>query len=730
MSRKKNKKNKKENSSQFFDDFRLHPETKKSVWAVVFIGVAIILFLASFKSAGPFGNFAYAVFEKLFGLGYYLLPLIFLIMAGVFLASERRRIYAVTFLGAAMFVLAGLGLIDIIFPGQGGLTGETIGFLEIIFGYWAAIIVALIIIIISLIVIFNFQIKIPKKLKSNEGDKETLEKVEVAKVEEAISATGGGNNNEEVELEKEAEQISIKEGIAQVIGFKQKKSALIGNSSVNYIAPPLDLLRSSVEKPTVGDLRASANIIKRTLEGFGISVEMGEINIGPKVTRYTLKPAEGVKLSRITALNSDLALALAAHPIRIEAPIPGKSLVGIEVPNKSPSIVRLRTLLEAPGYTETQNPLIFPLGRDVMGSAIFTDISKLPHLLVAGATGTGKSIFIHSAITSLIYRNSPQNLRFILIDPKRVELSTYENIPYLLSPVITEGKKAILALKWAISEMERRYDLLLAEHSRDIYSYNQKIGHLKEKTLPYIIIFIDELADLMATYGKELEAMIIRLSQMARATGIHLIVSTQRPSVEVITGLIKANITARVAFQVASQVDSRTILDAAGAEKLLGRGDSLFISADTSKPKRIQGPFISEKESERVVAYLKEKGQKLLGEDYGYDPELSEMLTQDFSSSEETLFDVGDDELYQEAYDVVVKAGKASASLLQRHLRVGYARAARLLDLLEARGVVGPSQGAKPRDVFYAKEGFSDQSPDSLKPESDFEKDNQDEANR
>src|SRR3989344_2667702 len=342
MSRRKNKKNKKENSSRFFDDFRLakgearyerlHPETKKSVWAVVFIGIAIILFLASFRSAGPFGNFAYVVFEKLFGLGYYLLPLIFLIMAGVFLASERRRIYAVTFLGAMMFVLAGLGLIDIIFPGKGGLTGETIGFLEIIFGYWAAIIVALIIIIISLIVIFNFQIKIPKKLKSDE-DKEALEKIEVEKVEEAISVSSSGNNKE-AEPEKEEEQIAIKEGIAQAIGFKQKKSALIGNSSVNYVAPPLDLLRSSIEKPTVGDLRASANIIKRTLEGFGISVEMGEINIGPKVTRYTLKPAEGVKLSRIIALNSDLALALAAHPIRIEAPIPGKSLVGIEVPNK------------------------------------------------------------------------------------------------------------------------------------------------------------------------------------------------------------------------------------------------------------------------------------------------------------------------------------------------------------------------------------------------------------
>ena len=417
-------------------------------------------------------------------------------------------------------------------------------------------------------------------------------------------------------------------------------------------------------------------------------------------------------------MHKDLALALAAHPLRIEAPIPGKSLVGIEVPNKTPSMVRLRSLLESSNYGESSAPLVFRLGRDVMGSAIMADISKLPHLLVAGATGTGKSIFIHSMITSLIYRNSPQNLRFILIDPKRVELSAYESIPYLLSPVILDGKKAIMALKWATQEMERRYDLLLEEHSRDIHSYNQKITQNKEKTLPYIVIFIDELADLMAVYGKELEALIVRLSQMARATGIHLIVSSLRPSVEVITGLIKANITARVAFQVASQVDYRTILDTAGAEKLLGRGDSLFISAETSKPKRIQGPFISEKESERVVDYLKNKGKQLLGEDYGYDSDLSEMLTQELSSAEENVFDVGDDDLYQEAYNVVVKAGKASASLLQRYLKVGYARAARLLDLLEIRGVIGPGQGAKPREV-YSSAAFADQAPDTLKSEAE-----------
>ena len=711
MSRRKNKKNKKENSSRFFDDFRLakgearyerlHPETKKSVWAVVFIGIAIILFLASFRSAGPFGNFAYAVFEKLFGLGYYLLPLIFLIMAGVFLASERRRIYAVTFLGAAMFVLAGLGIIDIISPEQGGLVGAAIGFLEIIFGYWAAIIVALIIIIISLIIVFNLQIKIPKKHEFDE-DEETLEKVEVEKVEEAISISGGVNNNEETGSEKEAEQPAIKEQIAHAIGLKQKKSALIGNSNVNYVAPPMDLLRSSVEKPTVGDLRASANIIKRTLEGFGISVEMGEINIGPKVTRYTLKPAEGVKLSRIIALNSDLALALAAHPIRIEAPIPGKSLVGIEVPNKVAAIVRLGSLLN---YQDFYNSglLGFVLGRDINGDPIFSDIEKMPHILIAGSTGSGKSITIHSLIISLLYKNSPQTLRMILIDPKRVELSVYDGLPHLISPVITQPKKTINVFRWLIDEMDRRYETLLQAGSRDIQSYNKK----NNNPIPYILVVIDELADLMSNYGREIEGAIVRLAQMSRATGIHLVVSTQRPSVEVITGLIKANITSRIALQVASQVDSRTILDCAGAEKLLGGGDMLFISSELSKPKRIQGAYVSEEEISKVSKFIKENNKNyVLREEEGGESifENGEQAESGINHSEEDMFDKysndDEDELFDEAVEVVKAAQKASASLLQRRLKVGYARAARLLDIMETKGIIGPGDGAKPRDVY------------------------------
>ena len=466
----------------------------------------------------------------------------------------------------------------------------------------------------------------------------------------------------------------------------------------DYVAPPLSLLKSTSEKPTSGDLRANANIIKRTMESFGIAVDMGEINIGPKVTRYTLKPAEGIRVSKILELQRDLELALAAHPVRIEAPIPGKSLVGIEVPNKSAAIVRLGSLM---GYPEFSNagPLVFPIGRDVTGEPIFTDIERMPHLLVAGATGSGKSITIHSILTSLLYKNSPASLKLILIDPKRVELSVYEGIPHLIAPVITEGRKSVAVFRWAINEMERRYEVLLQASARDIKSYN-KNG--REEPMPYIVVVVDEMADLMSSYGKEIEGSIVRLAQMARATGIHLIVSTQRPSVEVITGLIKANITARIALQVASQIDSRTILDAAGAEKLLGGGDLLFISSEFSKPKRIQSAYLSEEEIRKVVNFIKENNEAAPGP-----AEASPSAATDGTPSlgngsmfDEAADDDEGDELYAEALAVVQEAKKASASFLQRRLKVGYARAARLLDIMESKGVIGPGEGAKPREIL------------------------------
>lgn len=488
------------------------------------------------------------------------------------------------------------------------------------------------------------------------------------------------------------------------------RSALI--SKLQYKTPPLDLLEKRDSAPLAGDVNQNSAIIKRTLDNFGIPVEMApDIIVGPAVTQYALKPNEGVKLSKITTLSNDLALALASSSIRIEAPIPGKALVGIEVPNKGRAGVGLRDLLSTSQFQQSNSNLLIALGKDILGSPIFADIAKMPHLLVAGATGTGKTIFLNSVLTSLLYRNPPEMLRLILVDPKRVEMKGYNKLPHLLTPTISDVNKTIGALKWAIQEMDRRFDVLGEKDSRNITSYNEKCAKDGDEPLPYIVFVIDELADLMATKGKDIEAGIVRLAQMARAVGIHLIVATQRPSVEVITGLIKANITCRVAFQVASQIDSRTILDMSGAEKLLGAGDLLYMSAEYPKPKRIQGPYVSEKESKDVLDWIKENNpqpefmiedgvlESLVigdaGKEYGGNGSM-------FNVTESTGEGFGDDPMYEQAKKVVVEARKASASFLQRRLRVGYARAARLIDLLEERGVVGAGEGAKPRDVLIS----------------------------
>ena len=490
------------------------------------------------------------------------------------------------------------------------------------------------------------------------------------------------------------------------LGSRARKAAA---ASSEFRSPPLDLLEDDKGKPSSGDIKANANIIKRTLQNFDISVEMGEVNVGPSITQYTLRPAEGVKLSKITGLQNDLALALAAHPIRIEAPIPGKSLIGIEIPNKTIALVGLRSVLSQEDYQSSKTSLLLGLGRDVSGRVSFADLGKMPHLMIAGATGSGKSVAIHAIMMSLLYRNSPERLRFLLIDPKRVELTAYSGIPHILTPVITDAKKTILALKWAVGEMERRYELLAKAKVRDIGSY-QGTNESGENPMPFIVIVIDELADIMSVYPRELEASVVRLAQMSRAVGIHLIVSTQRPSVEVITGLIKANITSRIGFQVASQIDSRTILDMAGAERLLGNGDMLYMSGDTSKPRRIQGAFVSESEVRKVTQYLESEYSEAGFEPLSLEPE---------GGGGGTIFDSlsGDgeagDELYKEAENLIVQAGKASASYLQRRLRVGYARAARLLDILESRGVIGPADGAKPREVLIKKEAGSEPKPEN-----------------
>jgi len=686
--------------------WQVESEIKKSIMGIVCLGLAILVILSFFKLAGPFGFFLYDSFYFLFGWVYFLLPVSLIIAGLIFLTgSLRKNIYLSTFVGLLLSIIGVLGISDLIKPLSTGFLGKQIGYLENVFGFWGGIVFCLIIFLIGLVIVFGWSLKFKKEKKEDKLTDNIIEPIKEIKIKD----------NEE---EKKSETKNIKNIVKENLNQNEKnKNDFLFNKNIitNWNFPPLNLLESESGKPTSGDIKASANIIKRTLANFGIPVEMGEVFVGPTVTRYTLKPAEGVKLSRIVALQNDLSLALAAHPIRIEAPIPGQSLVGIEIPNKQKLIVRLQNLLNNNKFLES-DLLTFPLGRDVSGSPVYVDLAKMPHLLVAGSTGSGKSITIHSLICSLLYKNTPETLKFILIDPKRVELSAYNKLPHLISETITNPKKTISALRWAVNEMDERYNELLANNVRDISTYNQKMMKEKKPLMPYIVIVIDELADLMVAFGREIEAAIVRLAQMARATGIHLIVSTQRPSVEVVTGLIKANITSRIALQVASQVDSRTILDMAGAERLLGRGDMLYLSGDTSKPIRIQGIFISEGEVQKIVKYIVEHNkdyefndEEQLDFDKALEKQMEEIsLNNNYADSLEM------DELYPEAYKVVVTTQKASASFLQRRLRVGYARAARLLDLLEEHGVIGPGDGAKPREVLIKTNASQLESSESL----------------
>ncbi|HEY4496914.1 MAG TPA: DNA translocase FtsK, partial [Candidatus Paceibacterota bacterium] len=504
------------------EGYTLNEDAKTSIIAISFWGIAVIFLLSSFNMAGPIGELIFKYMTDLLGIGYYLIPFTLIIIGLIFATGENKKIFSLTIIGSLIFIMSALGLIDVIYPEQGGLIGKFFGLLEVPFGKIASVIIHITILVSSIVLTINT----PFKIKFKKGDKsskllptnpEVILPQEYQEPEREITIPSEQKSKEKTlplknkkdETEPEKEKMEIKHPPS----FKN-----------NYIAPPINLLRTSNEKPTVGDLRANANIIKRTLESFGVPVEMGEITIGPKVTRYTLKPAEGIKLARITALNQDLALALAAHPIRIEAPIPGKALVGIEIPNKTASIVRLGNLISYKDFAEA-GQIGFVLGRDVSGEPVFADLAKMPHLLIAGSTGSGKSITIQTLLISLLYKNSPESMRLLLIDPKRVELSIYDGIPHLVTPVITEGKKSVAALRFAIEEMDRRYGALLKAGQRDILSYNE--GR-KEDIMPYLVIVIDEMADLMATFGREIESYIVRLAQMARATGIHLVVSTQR----------------------------------------------------------------------------------------------------------------------------------------------------------------------------------------------------------
>lgn len=477
----------------------------------------------------------------------------------------------------------------------------------------------------------------------------------------------------------------------------------------HYEFPPVQLLSEGEKKSVKGGKKAvtdTAAKLQKTLYSFGVSAKVENVSVGPAITRYELKPAEGVRVSKIANLADDIALNLAAETIRIEAPIPGKQAVGIEIPNKENEIVHLRDIIDCSKFIEHKSKLAFALGKDVAGEEVVTDIAKMPHVLIAGATGSGKSVCINTLIASIIYKAKPSEVKLVMVDPKVVELSVYNGIPHLLIPVVTDPKKAAGALAWAVQEMENRYSLFASKNVRDIKGYNEELD--KEgstEKLPQIVIIIDELADLMMVSSKEVEDSICRLAQKARAAGMHLVIATQRPSVDVITGIIKANILSRISFAVSSQVDSRTILDMAGAEKLLGKGDMLFYPAGAAKPTRVQGAFISDKEVEKVVDFVKANGEAT------YNDDILEQIEKANSTDKEIEEQENDDDtdpLLMEAIEVVVETGQASTSFIQRRFKVGYARAGRIIDQMEERGIISGFQGSKPREVLMSKERWQE----------------------
>ncbi len=738
----------------------LDPDTKKGIFIVIILALGLISLLGLFGLAGSMGVYLSKAIIFLFGWGKWIAPLILLLLGFFLFNGDKYYVRGSTYVGLLMFVISFQSLLHffidsdkwqaVVSAGEGG------GYIGYFFattffkllGFWGGLIVIIGLLIISFMVIFNAPLysligsesvlarfifhpikfifnKMFRRGSGEDGDNEEEDEEEKEEEEEIISEAevmGGGEEEGEEPSEAEAMEdgevetgftkhgisddvpVFMKESFNEKGLVKQEDNKLWKKSNVK-IDLPLDLLNNKIGKPTSGDIKNNIIVIQNALEHFGIPVEMGEVSVGPTVTQYTFKPHEGIKLSRITNLSNDLALALAAHPIRIEAPIPGKSLVGVEVPNQTKAIVGLKEILTDKNFKERKTNLMLALGKDVSGKGWLYDLSKMPHLLVAGATNSGKSVCLNSIIISLLYQNNPDDLKFIMVDPKRVELPVYNGIPHLLTPVITEVPKTINALKWCLNEMDRRFEVLSKAGKRNIQSYNLSVNGGKKNSsekMPYIVFIVDELADLMVVAAKDIEASVIRLAQMSRAVGIHLVLATQRPSVDVITGLIKANMPARIAFSVASGTDSRTILDSLGAEKLLGRGDMLFVTAELSKPKRLQGAFVSENEIKKIVRYIKENGGET-----DYVEGVTER--QKVSGIAGVGMDGGggdDDELLEEAKELIINSGKASASFLQRRLSIGYARAARILDILEERGIVSPASGSKPREILITKEQY------------------------
>ncbi len=680
--------------------------------AVMLAVFGLLLLLALFGTGGPVLEWLHGALKWLVGWTVVFLPFISVYLAVAIFRAENNRLPVVVIMATILFIAEIAGLVHL-FTNEptvfdharsangGGFVGFGVdsAMLALLDTRTAALVLAVLAFITSLFVlklspldVIRWVVAIfRREVTTEDHNRDVAEKAAMFDKKGAIG------------------ELKLNEGVpttmhsgARFGGLKglerapaEPQTALTSATDPDWQAPSLDLLEKKQSPADAGDVKHNAQIIHDTLGEFNIDVEMEGANIGPKVTQYTLKPPAGVKLTRITALETNLALNLAAQAIRMEAPIPGQRAVGIEVPNRKAADVRLHGILDSAQWQGANSPLSFAIGRDIAGDPVIGQLDRMPHVLIAGATGSGKSVMINSLLTSMLYRNSPSDLKLILVDPKQVELALYNDIPHLLTPVITAPEKCISALKWAVNEMERRYNLLAEEKVRNIAGYNQL---KQDERMPYIVIVIDELADLMMMAARDVESLIVRLAQKARAVGVHLVLATQRPSVDVITGLIKANIPARIAFTVVSQVDSRTIIDHIGAEKLLGAGDMLLQTAEMTKPRRIQGAFVSDEEVVKVSNHLRMQRPPQ------YDPDIIAQPVQ-LSGKGGIVMDYdggGDDAMYKDAVRCVIESGKASASLLQRRLRVGYARAARLIESMEEQGIVGPADGARPRDVLVS----------------------------
>ncbi len=710
----------------------------KDIWAVLYATLGVLTVLSIRGNLGVIGQLWIAFLEPVFGWGVYAVPAILIGMAIMSFLSRKIHVGVARWLGIVLLSGSALGLVhlsvpdaDVLEVAKAGEYGGYVGFvasfiLKSVLGNVGSYVVLMASIVVSILLIFDVSLteiidlfksfKVEKKVERKGKKKEEVEEdyfddfdvngINIVKPEQIQVEKKEAVREDEIALrEVKPEEVDVEvelEGADDTEQMADEIEEAEVDDDYEYAFPDLSWLDATVDNIALDQdvLRDGAEKIRNKLDQFGIKVSMHDVHVGPTVVQYSLKPSDGVKLSKITTLKNDVAMALAAPSVRIEAPIPGKDLVGIEVPNKDRAMVRLRELMDSPEYKNLKGKLKLPLGRSVSGRPIVADLAKMPHLLVAGATGSGKSVGMNSFLMSFLYNNSPQDLKMIMIDPKRVELNNYNGIPHLLTPVIVEPDKAATALRWAVAEMTRRYKVCADAKHRNIDDYNAD-PKIKEK-LPRIVIVIDELADMMMVAKQEVEASICRIAQMARAVGMHLLIATQRPSVDVITGLIKANIPARIAFTVASSIDSRTIIDGIGAEDLLGQGDMLYLSGTTGKPMRIQGVFVGSKEIEKVTNKIK----------IGFDPAYDDGITSE-EAAKKKLTGIpdskmaaeaagADDPMYMEALECIKRSRRASASGLQRYLRVGYARASRLIDMLEENGVVGPANGAKPREINWS----------------------------